>query len=155
MPIFEFLLSRPELNLFSSDNPSNETPLHWAVSNDQKDILPLVLAQYKKHDMDLDIKDINGHTPMFLAAVKGYKACFQLLLEAAGEYSNVQDIEGDTILHWLINMHETRFVTEILRNVEGVNVKMKNSKGVGPLVLAASKSTSELNYRQRVYRDCR
>ena len=70
IPIFQYLISREELNLFSDDNPSNESPLHWAVCNKQEVMVGLIINEYKKHEMDLNIKDINGHTPLFVAAIK-------------------------------------------------------------------------------------
>lgn len=56
-----------------------------------------------------------------------------------GGYSNVKDVEGDTILHWIINMHETKFVIELLKGVEDIDVNLRNDKGISPLLLAASK----------------
>ena len=81
MPIFEYLIEREELNLFSNDNPSHETPLHWAVCNQQESMLPLIINEYKKNEMDLDIKDINGHTPLFVAAIKGFYQIFNELMK--------------------------------------------------------------------------
>ena len=65
IPILEYLIKRPELNIFSNDNPTKESPLHWWVSNNQKSVLPTIVKEYISHDVDINVKDINGHTPLF------------------------------------------------------------------------------------------
>ena len=79
--ILEFLISRPELNIFSNDNPSKEAPLHWWISNNQKWVLPTLLKEYIFHGEDINIKDVNGHTPLFIAAIKGYQEIFYWLID--------------------------------------------------------------------------
>ena len=76
VPILEYLIRRPELNIFSNDNPSRESPLHWWVINNQKEILSLLIQEYEHQDMDINITDINGHSPLFVAAIKGFKEIF-------------------------------------------------------------------------------
>ena len=44
-------------------------------------MLPLIINEYKKNEMDLDIKDINGHTPLFVAAIKGFYQIFYVLMK--------------------------------------------------------------------------
>jgi len=42
------------------------------------------------------------------------------------KYRNAQDVEGETILHWLIHMHETKFATKLLNENKDVDVNIKN-----------------------------
>ena len=81
IPILEYLIKRPELNIFSNDNPTKESPLHWWVINNQKEILPILINEYIQQEMDVNITDINGHSPLFVAAIKGFKEIFYMLLE--------------------------------------------------------------------------
>ena len=41
-------------------------------------------------------------------------------------YRNVQDVEGETILNWLIMMKETKFATNILNEFEEIDVNIKS-----------------------------
>lgn len=47
-------------------------------------MLALLLSEYSKHEMDVNIKDINGHSPLFVSAIKGYKGIFYDLLRKGG-----------------------------------------------------------------------
>jgi len=106
-------------------------------------MLPLILEKYKQAEMNLNVKDINGHTPLFVAAIKGYYKLFDILIEAGSDI-NVQDIEGETILNWAILMHESRFATEILNNHPQLDVNIKNNQGTSALIIASNNGFTSL-----------
>jgi hypothetical protein len=85
IPIYKYLIENSDLDLFSNDNPTKETPLHWAVCNEQEAMISLLIQEYTVDDEDLNVRDINGHSPLFVAAVKGYRKIFDTLLKA-GSY---------------------------------------------------------------------
>ena len=71
-------------------------------------------------------------------------------------FSNVQDNEGNTIIHWCISMQEIEFTRDILYKIEQYDAKsyqsgdsndtedtnfdftLKNNQGISPFLLAAS-----------------
>mmetsp|Transcript_28291 Transcript_28291/g.27228 ORF Transcript_28291/g.27228 Transcript_28291/m.27228 type:complete len:88 (-) Transcript_28291:779-1042(-) len=79
--------------LFDKDNPTNETPLHWAVYKNNYRITQDIIKSYQesvdkaKNVLDyiqegpiLDLKNSNWHTPFFVAMIKGHLEIGELLL---------------------------------------------------------------------------
>lgn len=87
--IFNYLVRR-ELSLCRKEwiNPSNESPLHWAVLNNNKLMVWLLIQEYKHKNGNVDEENINKHTPLFLASIKGFQEVFSILLEEGGANIN-------------------------------------------------------------------
>ncbi len=81
--------------LFDKLNPTNETPLHWAVQKNNYQIVKELIKDYESSILTikdsistenlnsrnfLDLKNTNWHTPFFIAIIKGFLEVASLLL---------------------------------------------------------------------------
>jgi ankyrin repeat protein len=90
------LKEKPNL-VFSTDDKSynkNETPLHWAARNGQKDTAALLLA----NKAEVNAKDTGGRTPLHSAVMNNRKDLAELLLANKAEV-DARDNSGKTPLH--------------------------------------------------------
>lgn len=55
------------------------------VNNEQMTMLPLLVKQYHDRGISLNVRDINGHSPLFVAAIKGFRPIFNMLLDAGSD----------------------------------------------------------------------
>lgn len=78
-----FLYFKDKISLSSLDN-SKSTPLHWASFSNSEIVTEFILAVGV---IDLDLKDIQGQTPLHLAASYGNtRIVRRLLLKGANRY---------------------------------------------------------------------
>ncbi len=98
---------------------------------------------------NIDVKDIDGKTPLHYAAEIGYLEIVKLLV-ASGADINIQNRWGSTPLHLAVHFIKediVRFLTEI----ETINVNIRDKKGWTPIMLAAQKGNTVLT---RFIRQC-
>ena len=91
----------------------------------------------------LDKEDACGHTPFFVAVIKGHLEMAELLL--ADEMSDVDHPDGmeDTPLHWAILLNSPRMVTFLLRN--GADRQRKSRYyGNNPVMIACLNSKADM-----------
>jgi ankyrin repeat protein len=115
-----------------TDN-SGKSPLHWAVLNDNKEMLSLLL-EFKAPP---NAVDQNGKTPLHLAAARGDKEMVRLLLDAKSPLEAV-DHDGATPLFYA-EAGEHKEVAEMLR-VAGPNVQGAAIAGIAPPTQKAMRS---------------
>lgn len=72
-----------------------QTVLHVACLGDAAATLNLLLSYF---NVCLDQRDSNGDAPSHICCTKGFPDCLSILLEK-GAYPNIQDNNGDTLLH--------------------------------------------------------
>lgn len=86
-----FLYFIDKISLSSLDN-SKSTPLHWAAYSNSETVTEYILAS---NQVNLDLKDIEGQTPLHLAASYGNtRIVRRLLLKGANRY--LKNNEGKT-----------------------------------------------------------
>lgn len=76
-------------------NFEKQTVLHVACLGDSASTLNLLLSYF---NVCLDQRDIKGLTASHICCIKGFSDCLAILLENDA-YPNIQDNEGDTLLH--------------------------------------------------------
>jgi ankyrin repeat protein len=121
------LKANPEL-VFSKDT-DGRTPLHYAASCTNKDVVELLLA-YKA---DVNAKDNDGRTPLHLASEDGRKEVVELLLANHADV-NAKDGYGDTPLHWVADWGRKDLVKLLLASKADINAK--DNRGYTPLQCA-------------------
>lgn len=72
-----------------------QTVLHVACLGDAAATLNLLLSYF---NVCLDQRDMKGDTPSHICCTQGFSDCLSILLEK-GAYPNIQDNNGDTLLH--------------------------------------------------------
>lgn len=121
--------------------PINETPLHWAVMRSNFNIVKALIVLYKKEHIDIDQKTIYGITPFFLSNMRQDKYICELLFEH-GANANDSDIEGNSIVHFISALGDTKWLKYMIKKFN-VNVYTKNDKGDTPLVTAILNENKE------------
>lgn len=136
------------------------TPLHWAVSFQNKELVQLLLdpAQCvdgaeeqkkwrKKTEIDLDdLVDESGWTPLHIAASAGSFDIFKLLaLHEPRADVNLQTSTGQTCLHYAVSKNNHVIVDFLINDLNaGASVRTKDKKGQLPLHRAAAVGSSRM-----------
>jgi len=119
------LLLQAHANANTSYGASARTPLHTAISGNQCDVARLLISCH----VDVDARNINGETPLFLA----WKDGIELLVNA---YANVDAVDnrGLTPLMEAVRLGKTEEVEMLLKHYAAVDAKDNN--GLTPLMHA-------------------
>ena len=90
---------------------------------------------------DVNVKNNNGYTPLFLASEKGYTEIVKLLLEYGADVNVKTNYENTPLYCASINGH-----TEIVKLLldRGADVNVKNNNGYTPLLCASSNGHTEI-----------
>ena len=108
--------------LNSRNNDNLQSPLHIAVSCNHLDVINLILT-YRKN-IDIELKDKIGRTPILHAARKGFFECFKILYEACADISQFDDF-GDGCLHY-VALHAHHEILEFILHKTNLNVNKQN-----------------------------
>lgn len=95
-------------------------------------MVKLVKEQYVKQGGNFDEVNLNGHSPIFVASIKGFDDIFFELQDLSN--LNIQDIEGDSMLHWAIAGQELDWAEQLI-NLK-IKLNLKNKNGNSPFHLA-------------------
>jgi len=118
----------------------NETALHWAASEGDKDLVALLI----ENGADVNAKDHNGVTPLHAALLNGRESSEQVvdLLLAKGARVNEKDDHGATPLHEAAVYDEMSAAVALL--AAGADVNAQDNQGQTPLDLAKAYNYTEL-----------
>lgn len=106
--------------------------LHLAAQGDQ----PNVLVFFKEfYDMDCNVQDITGTTPLHWAAYTASQFALQFLLSFETLNINIQDNEGYTALHLGVISNKKEIVKKLLQNNIDKSIKDKKNRTAKDLAL--------------------
>lgn len=118
------------------------TPLHWAVSMQNEEIVQFLLSHMKSIDLD-DLTDESGWTPFHIASSVGnYTIVEQLYNHPIKPDINLQTGQGTTALHLAVAKLHFLVVEFLLEN--GANLQIKDKKKQIPLHRAAAVGSMKL-----------
>ncbi|KAL4604557.1 hypothetical protein ACB092_10G201200 [Castanea dentata] len=158
--IFELLLHQLDPGsplatycLTKKDSKGN-TPLHYAASVGSERMCYHIINMTAPMTV-LNVRNHEGETPLFLAALHGHKDAFLYLNRVCGlgkDYCIRRN--GDTILHCAISEEHYELSLIILRRYKEL-VSLGNKKGLTPLHLLANKpsafkSSSDLRWFENI-----
>ena len=126
-------------NPASSDD--GMTPLHFAAMGGKLEVLELFL----KYAVDINVKDINGHTALYHAAMQGHMAACRCL---SGSMPFSKANNGCTPLHAVAHDGDVDIFNVLWQR--GQDINPKNEDGDTPLHLAAQ--TGQLKMFQYIFR---
>lgn len=106
----EFIDKQPNLDGY--------TALHWAVNNNNRDIVQLLLGA----GANPNIRNNFGYTALHFATANLNKDMIQMLLDA-GSRVNVVDIFGDTALHKAVKKDDISIVKMLLGDEASIDVQ--------------------------------
>ena len=75
-----------------------QTPLHYASRNGSVNAIQLLVKVYKAN---IEAKDFQGRTPLYLAAEYGNSAAVSALIEQ-GAITDIKDYVGQKALYWIV-----------------------------------------------------
>ncbi|XP_046543239.1 ankyrin repeat domain-containing protein 50-like [Haliotis rubra] len=130
--VFDFLVSKGGDVAVVDDDGNNI--LHLACIGAQVEMVKYILSQ--------DVVDTNsrgqfGRTPLMIAAEKGYRVVFDLLVNKGGDVSLVDD-DGNNILHVACIGGHVEMVKYVLSH-DPMEIKSRGQYGRTPVLLAAEK----------------
>jgi ankyrin repeat protein len=105
----------------------------WAAENGNETIIELLINSGK---VDVDSKDNDGPTPLWIAVWYGYEAVVKLLLKTGKVDVDPKDKYGLTPL-WIAASNGHEEVVKLLLDTGKVDVNLKDKDGQTPLWLAA------------------
>ncbi|USE38534.1 ankyrin repeat domain-containing protein [Endozoicomonas sp. SCSIO W0465] len=115
-------------------------PLHWAITNHEIESLSRLIAI---GEMDINGTDMDGLSPLHLAALQGNIECLELLLmNAPGVLVNAKVVNGISPL-CLAACNGHSGCVEVLLNAPGIMVNDKADSGWTPLSFAANNGHSD------------
>lgn len=129
------VLCGAEPEIFNKQNNNQQSPLHLAVINNNKEVVKFLLSEVK--GISSTLKDVDGAAPVHYARSK---KVVEMLIAHNHENLNMCNANADTLLHILSNMKPTAAVKECIQHLlsEGAFVAVKNKDGNTPLHLASS-----------------
>lgn len=116
-------------NVNTRDSTFGWSPLHWATSSGQKEIVTLLLEK----GADVNVRDENFWTPLHEAISNNDLKIASLLLEKGADV-NVEDKNLWTPLHEAISNNDLKIASLLLE--KGANVNKKDRDYWSPLELA-------------------
>ncbi len=93
--VVEYLLEKGAPINEHSDNDYGPRPIHWACVHGHVVVAELLLER----SVPIDVMDLNGCSPLIVAAQYGQSLMVSYLLQKGANKFHT-DINGDTALHW-------------------------------------------------------
>ena len=125
------------------------TPLHFAVCNENKDLVKALLSS----GADLTIKDDYGRTPLHIAAKHGALSVVKDLIKAGADI-NVKDKDSQTPLHIAAQHGPLSVVEDLIKAGANFTIKDKNDKTAYAIAEEnKDQGTMDLLYRERARRE--
>ncbi|QLH41824.1 MAG: ankyrin repeat domain-containing protein [Coxiellaceae bacterium] len=106
------------------------TPLHLVVEMDDVELVKIFSEHNKKA---LNVKDIDGHTPLHKAAIYGHFAVFKALLKAGADLDCPDDAGAFTI-HLAISHGQTRIADFLIEKYPNL-MMARDHRGLTPLCI--------------------
>ncbi|KAL3854247.1 hypothetical protein ACJMK2_013521 [Sinanodonta woodiana] len=110
----------------------SRTALHIAV---YKNEIEQVMDCIRKNDVNLNVTDSKGRTPLFYSACYCRRAIMDILLKA-GSDPNVADHKGNTPLHEAVEKSDLDIVHSLVQH-GNININLKNNDGQTALMKAS------------------
>ncbi|OWF56105.1 transient receptor potential cation channel subfamily V member 5-like isoform X8 [Mizuhopecten yessoensis] len=160
------------LDIYTSEEYYGENVLHMAVVNEDPAMVKFLLDKgadvharccgrfmcpddqkdSRSDSLDHEWVDVcettnyDGHVylgeyPLSFAACLGQEECVRLLV-AKGANPNLQDNNGNTVMHMLV-IHDKKEMFDLLRDL-GAELDIKNRQGLTPLTLAAKLARKDM-----------
>jgi ankyrin repeat protein len=115
-----------------------EAPLHLAVFNNYRQIIEFLITEC---NAAIEIKDLDGGTPLSWAVYENKLDCVKLLLNL-GANINEPDYEKRTPLHWAVYQKHKKMVKFLA--LQGANLIVKNNDDETALDIAINNGYSDL-----------
>jgi ankyrin repeat protein len=126
----EVLIKYP--NIINSTNYQWQTSLHICAKHKNT----LIAQDLISHGAKLDVKDLNGDTPLHDAFLLSNDDFAEILIEKDSNYC-IPNNDGNTALHLAIKSKNTSLIKEMLQHTSKLKINIVDKEGNTPLMLAA------------------
>lgn len=136
--LLQYIKQKESVNATSTDEFGN-TALHLAELYGNYDFMRILLA----NNASRTIANKNGDTPVhfivkFESSIKRIRAAEIILTKDAEKVINAQDSDGDTLLHMVVRLHDTKLLEFLVERFSTVlNTSLQNKNGKSPIAIAA------------------
>ena len=115
-----------------------QTALHLAAYFGYDDIVDALI---KRPDVNLNVRNKDGNTPLHIAADNGRAASARLLIDAGADI-NISDHKQRTALHMAADLGDDDIVDALIKRPD-VNLNVRNENGYTPLHIAAGRGREQ------------
>lgn len=140
-----------KLLLNSGANPNiqdvfGNTPIHYAINeNSSESITILLTSKSTKSSINLNLWNIDGKIPLHIMLDHDYETIDENIFDIMIDKSNlsIQDNDGNTCLHFLINLGIWKDYLNILKNKK-LDILAQNKAGIRPIDLVKNRDYETL-----------
>jgi ankyrin repeat protein len=143
-------------------NANNQTPIHLASLSGSLEFIETFTKMFQKNakenlKRELDTPDVNGHTPLMLAAMYGHHNVLGFLLKQNVNVNHQDDANEDSLLHLLVKRERNKTLEFLLKwNAQEeengrLNIGITNKQGRTALHCAADCANQEAIYYLYLY----
>ena len=135
--VVEALLKRKDIDINNQGGPEKKTALHWAIKKGHLDIVRMLIKN-KGKDININLQDNQGYTPLNTACANGHKGVVEALLKRGGINVNLQNNQGYTPLIKACIYGYKDVVKALLEwdDWEDIDVNLQDNQGYTPLINA-------------------
>jgi len=122
------------------------TPIHYAINeNSSESITILLTSKSTKSRINLNLWNIDGKIPLHIMLDHDYETIDENIFDIMIDKSNlsIQDNDGNTCLHFLINLGIWKDYLNILKNKK-LDILAQNKAGIRPIDLVKNKDYETL-----------
>lgn len=136
-PVAVYLISVKGVDVNARDS-EERTCMHLAAASGKPEIVSALLAQKALAGQVME-RDMNGQTPIHLAAEQTLSDCMSAFIDSGVKLDvMIPDKDGNTALHLAARNGSARSITRML-SLPNVDVNVKNNHGDTPLHFAAKR----------------
>ncbi|XP_046543054.1 serine/threonine-protein phosphatase 6 regulatory ankyrin repeat subunit B-like [Haliotis rubra] len=118
---------------------NDDNILHWVCRGGHVEMVKYVISL---NFVDINSRGHYGRTPMMVAAFKGHREVFDLVMSKGGDASLV-DKNDDNILHWVCRGGHVEMVKYVI-SLNFVDINSRGHYGRTPMMVAAFKGHREV-----------
>ncbi|KAF4956366.1 hypothetical protein FGADI_3943 [Fusarium gaditjirri] len=136
--IVRLLLDKDDANVNNQDRKDKRTALHAAISTQHLDVvaeLTSPLTCKTRDAIHLDVRDINGRTPLVVACIDGFTKGVELLIKAGADYNICTTLFANTPLIIASGWGYKDIVNQLLVTT-GIKLNEKDKQGFTALHVA-------------------
>eukprot|EP01018_Ginkgo_biloba_P010746 Gb_11502 [translate_table: standard] len=114
------LLLSENSGLYICKDRDGQTPLHYAVQQNNEAVVNTLLKKSSEKDKDkVDLRDLSGRTPLHMATARGNLTLVKTLLsylQNPAKYVSIGDILGETALHKAARIGHIEIMKKLLES---------------------------------------
>ena len=147
--VIKVLLST-DITLLNAREETGNTALHVAIKYNKIESIKILLNAAKRAGTSLNVKNLEGYTPLMLVAIRGQESILQMLIdlhvEGVDVHFNIGDRDGNTALALAVLYGKVNIVKLLLQSSAkaSIDINTTDLEGYTPLMIASSLGYEEI-----------